>query len=204
MHSLGNIAAMGPIFVPRFHKIKSSERTIIMKKLLASAAFAALMAASGSAFALNLGIATVVGPQCFVTNDSTSQTRTFTLDGTGAVPAGGPSSIFSQTAYCTGPAKVQVKSSNGAVTPGGAPAPIGAAPAGFANHLKYSVTATWNALGATANANNTAAPVIDTSAASAGAASSTLAISYSTPGTGGLPLISGSYSDTVVVAIIPN
>lgn len=175
-----------------------------MNKLLGTAAFAALMAASGSAFAVNIGIATVVNSQCHVANDSATQTRTFTLDGTGAVPAGGASPLFSQTATCTGPAKVQVKSLNGAVTAGGAAAPIGPAPAGFANVLKYSANATWSTLSATANADNTAAPVVDTSGATAAAATSTLAITYTTPGTLGLPLIAGSYSDTLIVSLIPN
>jgi hypothetical protein len=176
-----------------------------MNKLLASASFVALMAAAGSAYAVNFGIATVVNSQCHVANDAATQTRTFTLDGTGAVPAGGPTSIFTDTATCTGPAKVQVKSLNGAITPGGVPAPYAVVPpAGFANVVKYSANATWNALTATANANNTAAPVIDTSAPNGAAFTGPLNITYSTPGTGGLPLVAGSYSDTLIVSIIAN
>jgi hypothetical protein len=176
-----------------------------MKKLLVSASFVALMAAAGSAYAVNIGIATVVNSQCHVANDAATQTRTFTLNGAGAVPAGGPTNIFSQTATCTGPAKVQVKSLNGAITPGGVAAPYNVAPPpGFANVLHYSTTATWETLSATANANNTAAPVIDTSAlASATAFSGPLNISYTTPGSGA-PLIAGSYSDTLIVSLIAN
>ena len=174
-----------------------------MKKLLASASFVALMAASGSAYAVNFGIATVVNSQCHVANDEATQTRTFTLDDNGAVPAGGATPIFNQTATCTGPAKVQVKSLNGAITPGGAPAPYAVVPpAGFANHLKYSATATWNALSATANANNTASPVTAISAASGVAFTGPLLITYSTPGTGGAPLVAGSYSDTLIVTLV--
>ena len=176
-----------------------------MNKLFASASFAAMMVVSGSAFAVNFGIATVVNSQCHVANDSATQTRTFTLDGTGAVPSGGASSIFSQTATCTGPAKVQVKSLNGAITPGGVPAPYAVVPPpGFANVLKYSATATWNGLTATAVADNTAAPVVATSLASAAAATDILNITYSTPGTLGLPIVAGSYSDTLIVSIIAN
>jgi hypothetical protein len=175
-----------------------------MNKLLASASFVALMAVAGSAYAVNIGIATVVNSQCHVANDAATQTRTFTLDGTGAVPAGGASPLFSDTATCTGPAAVQVKSLNGVIAPGGAPAPYAVIPpAGFANHLKYSATATWNALTATANANNTVSPVIATSAPNAAAFTGLLVITYSTPGTGGLPLVAGSYSDTLIVSIIP-
>jgi hypothetical protein len=175
-----------------------------MKKLLASASFVALMAASGSAYAVNFGIATVVNSQCHVANDEATQTRTFTLDDTGAVPAGGATPIFNQTATCTGPAKVQVKSLNGVIAPGGAPAPYGVVPPpGFANRLHYSATATWSTLSATANANNLASPVIVNSAtATATAFTGPLLITYSTPGTAGLPLVAGSYSDTLIVTLI--
>lgn len=172
-----------------------------MKKLLASTAFAALMATSGSAFALDVGLASVAKAMCVVPTGGISPTLGFVIDANGAIPAGGNTTIVSvPNAYCTGPAKVSVSSLHGAVTTGGN-APIPAAPLGFANHIKYSATATWNLLSAAINANNTVAPVSALSAASGGPVISNLVVQASTPGTGA-PLVAGSYADVLTVNIV--
>jgi hypothetical protein len=175
-----------------------------MKKLLASVAFAALMSASGSAFALDLGLASVVTGSCVVPNAGASPTLGFVLTGAGVVPAGGPTLLASiPGSYCNGPAKVSIKTAHGAVTAGGANAPIGIAPGGFANHIPYTAVADWDGLIANISALNVA-PNTVVSAANAGPATGTLTVKASTPGTGGLPLVAGSYSDTLTVQIIPN
>jgi hypothetical protein len=95
-----------------------------------------------------------------------------------------------------------VKSVRGALTTG-ANAPILPDPSGFPNHIKYNAVAEWNSLTATAAADNTVAPAIGTSAASAGPASSALVVKLTTPGSGGT-LMAGAYADTLTVEILPN
>ena len=176
-----------------------------MKKLLASVALAALMAASGSASAFNVGFATVVNSECYIPGSGTTQTRGFTLDGTGAVASGGYSSLFTLTATCTGSAHVEITSLNGAITPGGAPAPMpDISGTGFQNHLKYSVKANWNGADTIVNAFNVLPNTIAIGASSGVPTSGPIALAFSTPGTGGLPLIAGTYSDTIVVKLLAN
>lgn len=173
-----------------------------MKKVLASASFAALMLASGSAFAVDFGVASVVPAGCTVPGAGSVITHTLTSTG-GVISAGGPSQIASfPGASCNTPAKVQVKSARGALTTG-ANAPIAPDPSGFPNHVKYSATAKWNLLSATAIANNSAAPIIATSAANGGPATDVLTVEISTPGSGGA-LVAGAYADTLTVQILPN
>jgi hypothetical protein len=173
-----------------------------MNKLLASVAFAALMATSGSAFAIDLGLASVAKALCFVPTGGVSPTLGFNIQADGTVLPGGPSTLLNVAgAYCTGPAKVSISSAHGAVTTG-ANGPVAAYPGGlFANHIKYSATASWDALNVAVSALNVA-PSTVVSAANGGATSSTLLVQASTPGTGGLPLIAGTYSDTLTVQII--
>jgi hypothetical protein len=174
-----------------------------MKKVLASAGFAALMVASGSASAVDFGMASVVPAGCTVPGAGQVVNHTFTTTA-GVIPAGGPSLLATfANASCNTPAKIQVKSARGALTTG-ANAPIAADPSGFPNHIKYGATAEWNLLTASADANNTVAPAIGTSGASAGPATSSLVVKYTTPGTGGSALMAGSYSDTLTVEILPN
>jgi hypothetical protein len=175
-----------------------------MKKLLASVAFAALMATSGSAFALNLGVAAVVDSHCVIPNGGTITTLGFVTDGNGAIVPGGPSQLASvPNSLCTGPAKIKLQTLKGGVQLNGVAGPqVAVPPLGFANFIPYSATATWSTLTATVNATNVAPTTVLSAGATPTAFTGTLLVTGTTGGTGGLPLVAGTYSDTLVVEIV--
>lgn len=175
-----------------------------MKKLLASAAFAALAVASGSASALDLGLAAVVGPTCVVPKAGTIPTLGLIIDGGGVVGAGGPSTLVNiPGAYCTGPAKLQMKTASGALQLNGVAGPVAPIGGGFANFVPYTATATWGGLSASIAATNVAPHTVDSATSTAAAVTYTLLVKASTTGSG-FPLVPGSYSDILTVQILPN
>jgi hypothetical protein len=177
-----------------------------MKKLLASTAFAALMATSGSAFAIDVGLASVAAPLCVVPNAGASPTLGLVQNAAGVIPAGGPTGIVNIAgAYCNGVAHLKVTSAKGAVTLGGVLwSTLPPAPGGFANFIPYTANASWGLLvvAPVLSATGVAAPVSVNSVPSAGAATNALIVTASTTGSV-FPLVAGTYSDTLTVEIIP-
>ena len=99
-------------------------------------------------------------------------------------------------------ANISVSTKNGAITLGNAVGALATAPAGFANRLPYTATATWSTLSAVIDADGTAGAASVTSLDSAGAVLDTLTVSGTTPGSPA-PLVAGAYSDTLTVTLNP-
>jgi hypothetical protein len=111
------------------------------------------------------------------------------------VPTGSP---FANVA-CNAPSNLQLTSLSGGVKNATAPA------SGFTNIIDYTASATWNAVTATVNTSTVATAVAaeaGTAQAVATANSGNLTVSI-TPIANALPLIVGSYSDTLRVTLTP-
>jgi hypothetical protein len=147
--------------------------------------------------------ATVLGA-CTINNVATGSpvgTATIPVNAAGAVtttaitPTGSP---FANVA-CNAASNLQLTSLNGGVRNTGTPG------AGFTNIINYQASATWNAVTANINtATNPAAAGAETGAvaavATAHAGNLTVTI---TPTANALPLITGSYTDTLRVTLTP-
>jgi hypothetical protein len=173
-----------------------------MSKLLASVAFAALMATSGSAFAFDLGVSTTAAKKCVVPGTDNTITYTFTVNGGGTIPAGGSTTLNTFTnVWCNTPATLSVTSARGALTTGGN-APTAPDAGGFTSHLNYKAKATWSTLAPEVDANNTA-PAATASASNAAPVSPTsLVVSASTTGSTGI-MLPGTYGDILTVLLSP-
>jgi hypothetical protein len=190
-----------------------------MKKLLASAAFVAMAAASGAAFAASQGItmgATVNGG---VTMPSVLQSVTgnATMNGNTGVTVTNftDNQGFSTTQPFTfgfGVASSGVKvsftltSANNGFTLGNLNPPD-PANAGFTNRVHYLATPSWDAWAGVVNAaltttGTTNGPVSGPTKNSAGPVSGNLSVTV-TPQATTLPVQAGTYGDTLTVTILP-
>ncbi|MEQ1697540.1 MAG: hypothetical protein ABL901_17030 [Hyphomicrobiaceae bacterium] len=180
-----------------------------MRSFLKFAAIAALaLVGAGSANAQtatqDITITATVTKACTVNNAvaGTAGTAVIPVSLAGAVtttpitPVGSP---FANV-VCNAPSNIQLTSLSGGVRNG-----VGVAPSGFTNIIDYSATATWGGAIATvdtvtdpAAAGNESGALAPIAAANAGALSVLI-----TPQTNALPLVIGSYADTLRVSIIP-
>jgi hypothetical protein len=177
-----------------------------MNKLLASAAVVAMAAACSTVAAYaeaSIGISGEVKGECKVPGDHSRDIK-LRIDRSNKAEAVRKHKIAEiRNTWCSGPAHINIKTTKGSVNLAGAPGPLGAAPVGFTNFVPYTGDAAWSTVSATISPNNSVAGFNADSAATAGPASDTLTIWYSSPGTT-LPLQSGTYSDALVVDVIPN
>lgn len=101
------------------------------------------------------------------------------------------------TVACNSAAKLQLTSTNNGITTGAT------AVSGFAGVINYSASATWDSTTASITTNGGAAPLTGTiSSATAGANSGTLSVTI-TPTANASPLLTGSYTDTLTLSLIP-
>lgn len=173
-----------------------------MKKLLVSAAFAALAAASGSAVALDMDFTVAAPSVCVVPGAAVIGPFAVPINPDGTIDPIAATLATIAGAYCTDAANISISTKNGAITLGDAVGALPAAPSGFANRLPYTATASWSTLSAVIDADGTAGAATVTSADSAGAVLDTLTVSGSTAGSAD-PLVAGAYSDTLTVTLNP-
>ena len=184
-----------------------------MKKLLASAAVVALMAAaSGSAFAAgeastSWDLSLTAPKVCIIpgagSNVAFPLTGVVSADGT--VAATNTVLATFTDAYCTYDAKVKATTTNGALTlDGDLVSQLVAAPAGFSNIIAYAGKADWGTLGltATVQADGTTAGGSNETVGSSGPRKNNLVVSVATLANS-TPRVSGDYSDTLTVELIP-
>ena len=128
-----------------------------------------------------------------------ADTATVPITATGAVTTT-PIVRSYANAACNTPSRLQLTSQSGAVVRSGAP------PAGFTNLINYSASAGFASATATLNTATTAGaagPESGTAVSTSGTTpSGTLSLTI-TPQASSLPLISGSYSDTLRITITP-
>lgn len=179
-----------------------------MRKFVASVAFVVFgLAFAGAANAQtatqDINITATVNKACTVNNTATGTpgSATIPVSTAGAVttttitPTGSP---FANVA-CNAPSTLQLSSLNGAVknstTPG----------SGFTNLIDYQASATWNSVTASLDTSTTSGATgveNGTAQAVATANSGDLTVSI-TPLANALPLITGSYNDTLRVTLTP-
>lgn len=129
----------------------------------------------------------------------TNDTATVPITATGAV-ATTPIVRSYANAACNTPSRLQLTSQSGAVLRTGAP------PAGFTNQINYSASAGFSSATATLNTATTAGaagPESGTAVSTSGTTPSGSLSLTITPQANSLPLISGSYSDTLRITITP-
>jgi hypothetical protein len=173
-----------------------------MKKLLATAAFAALASASGSAVALDMDFTVTAPSVCVVPGAAVIGPFAVPINPDGKIDPITATLATINGAYCTDAANISISTKNGAITLGNVVAALPAAPSGFANRLPYTATASWSTLSAVIDADGTAGAATVTSADSTGAVLDALTVAGSTLGSA-LPMVAGAYSDTLTVTLNP-
>lgn len=100
------------------------------------------------------------------------------------------------TVACNSAATIQLSSLNNGVLNAGAPV------AGFSNVINYTAAATWNTVTANLTTTGGAAPLTGVGQSVASAASGSLSVTI-TPIANATPLVTGSFTDTLTVSLIP-
>ena len=177
-----------------------------MTRLFRAALFLAALfvtdAANAQTATQDINITATVTKACSVNNAATGTAGSATIPITAAgnvnaaviTPTGSP---FAAVA-CNAPSNLQLTSLNGALT---GPATA----SGFANIINYSASATWNSITASINTATTAgsgASETGTAQAVSTASSGNLTVSI-TPAANSLPLVLGTYTDTLRVTLTP-
>jgi len=174
-------------------------RVVALTLLVAAVACPSIAAAQTAT--QDVQINATVNSVCTINNAATGGVSTVTIpvSAAGAVntgtltPSGSP---FANVA-CNAPSNLQLTSQNGGVTT------AATAVTGFAGKIDYSASATWHSV--TASINTSAAssgPFAGTAAPVATAFSGSLAVSI-TPIGNTLPLLAGSYTDTLHITLTP-
>jgi hypothetical protein len=170
---------------------------------LAACAWISTGAAHAQTATQDINITATVLKSCTVNNvaTGTAGTANIPVSVAGAVttttitPTGSP---FASVA-CNAPSNLQLTSLNGGVKNVGVPG------TGFTNIIDYTASATWNSVSAsldTSTLSTAVAAEAGTAVAVSTAHSGNLSVSI-TPIANALPLITGSYSDTLRVTLIP-
>lgn len=147
-------------------------------------------------------ISATVAATCTINNVATGGVSTVTIpvsasgavDTTPLTPSGSP---FASVA-CNAPSNLQLTSQSGGVKT------ATTAVTGFAAKIDYTASATWHSVTATINTASAGptGPYSGTAAPVATAFSGSLSVSI-TPTANALPLLAGSYSDTLRVTLVP-
>lgn len=167
-----------------------------MKKLLAGAAFAAMMVAAGGAYAADsiVGVTASSSSACSVSGAANAVLGDIAPGGT--VNTGVKSLTFG-TAGCNAPAKVSVVSANGGLAKAGS----GCTGSASVDCIVYTLAASWNG----------AAPGMTTAGIAAATTGEVNSTSYGsspitatlTPVNSGNVVNAGSYSETLTLTVLP-
>lgn len=168
-----------------------------MKKLMMTTALAAVLAlGAASSYAAgtsqNINLTTSVSTSC-TTSGATNIDESFTIDGGNVV--GDSFDVGLGTVTCNTASTVTLSSAGGAAQTATPDAP------GFQDFIAYSASVTSPAA-VSISADNSAAPIVGVSPASAGATTGAVTVTID-PEVNTEPLVSGSYSDTLTVTITP-
>jgi hypothetical protein len=157
--------------------------------------------AYGQTATQDINISATVAKACSVNNASTGTVDTATIP----ITAGGsvntspvtPANSPYANVACNAPSNLQLTSLNGGVT-------NATSATGFQNFINYTASAVWHGVTATVNTSSSSGtgPVSGTAQPVSTAFSGSLSVTI-TPAANTLPLVQGSYTDTLRITLTP-